>query len=156
MDCSPPGSSIHGDSPGKNTGVGCHALLQGISSTQGWNPGLPHSRQILYQLSHQRSPRIQEWVAYPFSRGTFQPRNRTGVSCIAGRFLTSWATQEAQIYVYFTPKKKKREREGGRADGWMNGWMDLQNLTQYGGLNHASWFFMLSLHKNYTSMPFPL
>ena len=31
MDCSPPGSSVHGDSPGKNTGVGCHALLQGSS-----------------------------------------------------------------------------------------------------------------------------
>ena len=40
MDCSPPGSSVHGDSPGKNTGVGFHALLQGIFSTQGWNPGL--------------------------------------------------------------------------------------------------------------------
>ena len=41
MDCSPPGSSVHGNSPGKNTGVGCHALLQGIFPTQGWNPGLP-------------------------------------------------------------------------------------------------------------------
>jgi len=40
MDCSPPGSSVHGDSPGKNTGVGCHALLQGIFPTQGLNPGL--------------------------------------------------------------------------------------------------------------------
>ena len=39
------------DSPGKNTGVGCHALLQGIFPTQGSNPGLPHSRRILYQLS---------------------------------------------------------------------------------------------------------
>ena len=38
MDCSPPGSSVHGDSPGKNTGVGCHALLQGIFLTQGSNP----------------------------------------------------------------------------------------------------------------------
>ena len=37
MDCSPPGSSVHGDSPGKNTGVGCHALLQGIFLTQGSN-----------------------------------------------------------------------------------------------------------------------
>ena len=37
MDCSPPGSSVHGDSPGKNTGVGCHALLQGIFPTQGLN-----------------------------------------------------------------------------------------------------------------------
>ena len=39
------------NSPGKNTGVGCHALLQGIFPTQGWNSGLPHCRQILYQLS---------------------------------------------------------------------------------------------------------
>ena len=46
MDCSPPGSSVHGDSPGKNTGVGCHALLQGIFPTQGLNPALPHYRQI--------------------------------------------------------------------------------------------------------------
>ena len=37
MDCSPPGSSIHGDSPGKNSGVGCHALLQGIFPTQKMN-----------------------------------------------------------------------------------------------------------------------
>ena len=48
MDHSPPGSSVHGDSPGKNTGVGCHALLQGIFPTQGSNPGLPHCRLILY------------------------------------------------------------------------------------------------------------
>ena len=47
-----PGSSVHGDSPGKNTGVGCHALLQGIFPTQGSNPGLPHCNQILYHLSH--------------------------------------------------------------------------------------------------------
>ena len=50
------GSSVHGDSPGKNTGVGCHALLQGIFLTQGLNPGLPHCRWILYRLSHQGSP----------------------------------------------------------------------------------------------------
>ena len=43
------------DSPGKNTGVGCHALLQGIFPIQGSNPGLPHCRQILYHLSHQGS-----------------------------------------------------------------------------------------------------
>ena len=55
MDCSLLGSSVHGNSPGKNTGVGCHALLQGISPTQGSNPGLPHYRWTLYCLSHQRS-----------------------------------------------------------------------------------------------------
>ena len=55
MDCSPPGSSVHGDSPGKNTGVGCYALLQGIFPTQGWNPGFLHCRQILYWLSYEEA-----------------------------------------------------------------------------------------------------
>ena len=39
--------------------------------------------------------RIPEWVAYPFSRESSQPRSHTGVSCIAGGFFTSWATREA-------------------------------------------------------------
>ena len=46
-----PGSSVHGDSPGKNTGVGCHALLQEVFPAQGSNPGLLHCGQILYNLS---------------------------------------------------------------------------------------------------------
>ena len=71
MDCGLPGSSVHGDSPGKNTGVCCHALLQGIFPTQRSNSGLPYHRWILYHLSHQGNPRILEWVAYPFSRGNF-------------------------------------------------------------------------------------
>ena len=80
---------------GQNTGVGSFSLLQGIFPTQGSNPGLPHCRWILYQLSHQGSPRILAWVAYPFSSESSQPRNRTGVSCTAGGFLTNWATREA-------------------------------------------------------------
>ena len=62
------------------------SLLQGIFPIQESNEGLLHCRQILYQLNHQGSPRILEWVAYPFSRGSYRPRNRTGVSCTAGRF----------------------------------------------------------------------
>ena len=69
MGCRLPGSSVLGGSPGKNTGVGCHALLWGVFPTQGLNPGLLHCRQILYHLNHQRSPRILEWAAYPFSTG---------------------------------------------------------------------------------------
>ena len=46
-------------SAGKNTGVGCHDLLQGIFPTQGLNPGLPHCRLIVYHLSHQESPQIE-------------------------------------------------------------------------------------------------
>ena len=83
------------NSPGQNTGVGRLSLLQGIFPTQGLNPGLPHCRRILYQLSRQGSPRILEWVAYPFSSRSSQPRNWTGMSCIAGGFFTNWAMREA-------------------------------------------------------------
>ena len=71
------------NSPGQNTGVGSHSPLQGISPTKGSNPGLLHCRRILYQLSHKESPRILEWVAYPFSSRPSWSRNRTRVSCIA-------------------------------------------------------------------------
>ena len=56
IDCSPPGSSVHGNSPRKNIGEGFHALLQGIYPSQGSKPGLQHCREILYSLSHQGSP----------------------------------------------------------------------------------------------------
>ena len=51
MDCSPPSCSVHGDSPGKNTEVGWHALFQGIFPNQRLNPGLPP-----YHLKHQGNP----------------------------------------------------------------------------------------------------
>ena len=98
MDCSPPSFSVHGNSSGKNIRVGFHAFLQVIFPTQGWNWGLLHCRQILNHLSHQGSPRILEWVVYPFSRGSSLPGNWTRVSCTAGGFFTSWATREAYIY----------------------------------------------------------
>ena len=79
VDCSPPGSSVHGDFPGKNIGVGCHALLQGIFPTQGSNPGLLHCRRILYRLSHQGSQKTQwvfpklkvKWTDKIWKRGSF-------------------------------------------------------------------------------------
>ena len=55
----------------------------------------PHCGRILYQLSHEESLRILEWVAYPFSSRSSWPRNQTRVSFIAGRFFTNWATREA-------------------------------------------------------------
>ena len=94
----------HGYSPWnslrQNTGVGSCSLLQGIFPAQRSNPGLLHCRQILYQLSHKGSPRILEWVAYPFSSGSSRPRSRPGISCIIGRFFTDWAIREAHIYIY--------------------------------------------------------
>ena len=73
MDSSPPGSSVHGDSPGKNTEVDCHDLLQRIFPTQGSNPDLPHCRQIRYwrgntnslrktQISEKRRLSSDKWL----------------------------------------------------------------------------------------------
>ena len=76
------------NSLGQNTGVGSLSLLPRIFPTQGSNQCLPHRRWILYQMGHQGSPRLLERVAYLFSRGSSQPRNRTGVSCIAGTLRT--------------------------------------------------------------------
>ena len=54
--CSPPGSPRPWSFAGKNTGVGCHFLLQVIFPTQGSNPSLAHCRQMLHHLSYQGSP----------------------------------------------------------------------------------------------------
>ena len=102
--CDPMDYTVHGElhgryspwsSPGQNTGGGSYSLLQRIFPTQESNLSLLHYRQSLYCLSHQESPRILEWVADSFSSGSSQPRDQTGVSCIAGRFFTSWTTWEA-------------------------------------------------------------
>ena len=93
MDCNP------WDSPGQNIGVVSLFLLQGIFPIQGSNPGLPHYRQILYQLNHKGSPRILVWVASLFSSRSTQPRKRTRVSCIAGGFFTNWAIREAFLKI---------------------------------------------------------
>ena len=60
------------NSPGKNTGVDCHFLLQGIFPTQGLNLGLPHCKETLYQLSHQGRPLI-----------TWEMEIKTGASQVA-------------------------------------------------------------------------
>ena len=83
------------NSPGQNTGVGSLSLLQEIFPTQGSNPGFPLCRQILCQLSHQGSPRILEWVAYPFSSRSSRPRNRTRVSCIEDGFFANLSIRGA-------------------------------------------------------------
>ena len=53
---------------------------------------------MIYTVHGLLQARILEWVAFPFSRGSSQPRDRTQVSCMAGRFFTSWAIREAQEY----------------------------------------------------------
>ena len=94
MDCSLPGPSVHWDSPGKNTGVGCHALLQGIFPTQGSNPGLPHCRWILYHLSH--------WGSWSWS---------------SSNTLATWCEELTHWKRPWCWERLKAKREGG-GRGW--------------------------------------
>ena len=81
------------NSPGQNTGA--FSFSRGSSQYRDWTQVSRISRrQILYQVSNQGSPRILEWVAYPFSSRSSWPRNQTEVSCIAGGFLTNWAIRD--------------------------------------------------------------
>jgi len=84
MDC--PGSSVYEDSPGSNTGVGCHALLQGIFSTQGLNPVLLHCKRIRYHLSHQGSP-----VLGGVNKNFLKQSLPSNIYCFAT--ILSWAKQ---------------------------------------------------------------
>ena len=87
MDCSLPGSSVHGDSPGKNTGVGCHVLLQGILPAWGSNPGLSHCRDSL----------LSEPPGKP-------KKTRVGSqSLLQGNFLTqesNWGLRHCSLILY--------------------------------------------------------
>ena len=71
MDCRPPGSSVQGGSPGKNSGVGCHASLQGIFPTQGLNPGLPHGRWIFLSAKTLGKPKNSGVGAPSLLQGIF-------------------------------------------------------------------------------------
>ena len=116
----PHGLCTSWNSLGQNTTVGSLSLLQGIFPTQGSNTGLPHCRGILYQQKHKRSPRILEWVGYPFSCGSSLPSNQSGVSCITSGFFTSWAIREAHLEhqgspsSYIATRKGKRKKNTGK------------------------------------------
>ena len=70
--CNPMDYTVHGILQARILELGSLSLLQGIFPAQGSNP---HYRKILYHLSHKESPRILEWVTYPFSSGSSPPRN---------------------------------------------------------------------------------
>ena len=109
MDCNPPGSPVHGDSPGQNTGVGCRFLLHGIFPTQGWNLSLLHCRQILYRLSYTVLMQQLVWFKdlgcrWPFRPGDPQPRGHR-LAPVRGRLGTRrhsrrWAASEQASSVF--------------------------------------------------------
>ena len=126
------------NSPGQNIGVGSLFLLQGIFPAQRFNPGLQQFTRILYQLSHKGSPRILEWVAYPFSSGSSRPRNRTVVSCIAGKFFTNWAIREALKGLFYLSDKIDKRKKGNSGTFLVVQWPRLWDLNA-GGLGLIPW-----------------
>ena len=134
MGCSPPGSFVHGDSPGKNTGVGCHVLLQGIFPTQESNPGLLHCRQILYCLSHQGSPdppRLQLKIQQAETKTWYNQINKNKNNFFKEVPNSYFLTRERH-----TDEKKVREQSGGGRRGHSR-----QKLLflQMGGLMPRAW-----------------
>ena len=107
MDCSPPGSSVHGDSPGKNTGVGCHALFQGTFQNQGLNPHLLHCRWILYCLSHQGSPRmfITLFIFEKTKKETIINRLLFSCKVVSDSFVTPWTVPARLLCLWDFPSK---------------------------------------------------
>ena len=101
--------SLLSEPPGKpkNTGVVSLSLFQGIFPNQGSNPGLPHCRWILYQLSHKGSPKMLEWVAYPFSSESSRPRNQTGSPALQADSLPTELSGKPKGHDQQLKKKKK-------------------------------------------------
>ena len=96
MSCSLWPCGLGWDSPGQSTEVGSLSFLQGILPNLGIEPRSPALWTDSLPSGPPGKPKITRVVAYPFCRGSSQPRDRTGVSCIADRFFTSWATREDQ------------------------------------------------------------
>ena len=105
IDGSPPGSPIPGYSPGKNTGVGCHFLLQcmKVKSESEVAQSYPTLRDPMdcslpgSSVHGIFQARVLEWVAISFTKGSSWPGDETQVFCIVGRRFTLWATREALI-----------------------------------------------------------
>ena len=77
---------------GKDTGVGCHFILQGIFPTQGWNPGLLHCRQILYRLRYKGSPSILEGAPLSATAPLRKAFNKTNRRELTVLLILGWMT----------------------------------------------------------------
>ena len=109
--CDPMDYTVHGILQARIPESVAFPFSRGSSQHKDWTQLSRISRrQILYQVSHQGSPRILEWVAYPFSSRSSWPRNRTRVSCIAGGFFTNWAICYSQKF-FVLPRGGSRENK---------------------------------------------
>ena len=107
MDYSPPGSSVHGDSPGKNTRVGCLALLQGIFPRQGSNLGLLHCRWVLYCLRHLVKFKYEQYVL-----STIKKNDKIIKETLHNNYPASWHSYAKHISSDIKVNKWERKSSG--------------------------------------------
>ena len=139
MDCRLPSSSDHGDSPGKNTGVGCHALFQGIFPTRGLNPGLPHCRRIPCCLRDQGRKRLRDYCVWKFPLEHIRYKEGApGGSC--GKQSTCNAGDLALIL------------ESGRSPGERNGYLLQSSCLENSMDRQAWWTKSMGVTKNWTRL----
>ena len=136
MDCGLPSSSVHGilcpwDSPGENTGVGCHFLLQRIFLTQESNPGLLHYKQILYQLSYEGSQqglvlvlffkRILKYICYKNKTHHLSVHYLTLSVCLWWCTLKSSGSRYSivTVFVRFIPSFQETRISRPHVDSWL-------------------------------------
>ena len=101
-------------------------LLQGIFPTQGSNPGLPHCRQILYRLSHKGSPRILEWVPYPFCSGSSWPRKLNRGLQYFGHLMQRVDSLEKTLMLGGIGGRRRR---GWQRMKWLDGITDSMDMS---------------------------
>ena len=97
------------NSPGQNTGMGSLSLLQRIFPTHKSNPCLSQSRWILYQLSRKGSPRVLEWLAYPFSRGSSWPGIELGSAVLQVDSLSTELWGKPQPIVFWNTRRRMKK-----------------------------------------------
>ena len=137
MYCNLPGSSIHGIFPGKNTRVGCHFLFQGIFLTQGLKPGLLHSRQTLYPLSHQG---ILNWKqsVFSFHKAVLtETLMQTGLPCLGVLGPVHW------VHLWLHSQFHMDLELTGRRQVWWYTW-DMHNCANY--FWSTVWMFSRNQH----------
>ena len=104
----PRSPALQADSlPAEPPGSPYSCLSEWLKVAQSWQTLCDPMDYTLHEILQAR---ILKWVAFPFSRGSSQPRDQTGVSCIAGRFFTNWAVREAHTGAWSEVKSLSRVR----------------------------------------------
>ena len=128
------------DSPGQNTGVGCCSLFQGIFPTQGSNPGLPHCKRILYQLSYQES----HLVSLKLFQNKKQKKKKKG----GGGSRKRMALQSLPSKLGMRRKMGERGKEGkshkrrGLSVSWIPQFHEVPNETSFSNLTSLNSIFL--------------